>query len=128
MKKTIVSLKGIEVKNYQPKTNTASLRIIYGKDNEQESMYKDAILNSAEELTKSIIKDLKDRSKIELSESDDPLGSIFIIHFYEEDKIEEKLFNFLGKLCEKARYLKHISNHQEYMKIYDEIKVQRASF
>ncbi len=128
MKKTIVSLKGIEIKNYQPKTNTASLRIIYNRDNDQEAMYKDIVLNNAEELTKNIIQDLKNRSKIELSETDDPLGSIFIIHFYDEDKIEEKLFNFLAKLCEKTRNLKHITNHNEYMKVYDEIKVQRASF
>ena len=128
MKKTVISLKGIELKNYQPKTNTASLRIIYARDEEQESMYKDLALNDAEELTKTIIKELKDRSKIELSESDDPLGSIFIIHFADEDRIEEKLFTFMAKLCEKARFLKHVSNHSEYMKIYDEIKVQRASF
>ncbi len=128
MKKTIIALKGIEIKDFQPKTNTASLRIIYARDNEQESMYREAILHDAEELTKSVIKDLKNRSKIELAESDDPLGSIFIIHFFDEDKIEEKLFTFLAKLCEKARSLKHISNHNEYMKVYDDIKVQRASF
>ena len=128
MKKSVVALKGIEMKNYQPKTNMASLRILYAHDEEQESMYKDMILTNAEELTKTVIQELKNRSKIELSESDDPLGSIFIIHFYEEDKIEEKLFNFLGKLCEKARSLKHITNHSEYMKVYDDIKVQRAAF
>ena len=128
MKKCVVALKQIEIKNYLPKTNSASLKISYQRDAEIESMYKDVVLNDAEELTKNIIKELKNRSKIELSESDDPLGSIFIIHFYDEDKIEEKLFNFLGKLCEKARYLKHITNHNEYMKVYDEIKVQRASF
>jgi hypothetical protein len=128
MKKTTVALKQIEMKNYQPKNNLASLKISYQRDNEVESMYKDFTLADANELTKQIIQELKSRSKLELSESDDLLGSIFVIHFYDEDAIEEKLFKFMGKLCEKARFLKHTTNHNEYMKLFDDLKVQRASF
>lgn len=128
MKKTTIALKQIEMKNYQPRTSTASLKISYQRDNELESMYKDMPLTDAQELTKQIIQELKTRCKIELSENDDLLGSIFVIHFYDEDAVEEKLFKFMAKLCEKSRFLKHTNNHSEYMKLFDELKVQRASF
>ena len=128
MKKTVIALKKIEVTNYQPRTNAASLKIAYQRDNDLQSMYRETTLANPEELTAAIIQDLKSRSKMEILEADDPLGSIVVLDFYDEDKIEEKLFNFLAKLCEKARNLKHLTNHQEYMKMYDEIKVQRASF
>lgn len=121
-------MKRIEVTNYQPRTNAASLKISYQRDNDPQSMYKDFVLANPEELATAIIKDLKERSKMEILEADDPLGSIVVLDFFDEEKIEEKLFNFLAKLCEKTRYLKHITNHQEYMKIYDEIKIQKASF
>ena len=128
MKKCVVALKKVEITNFMPKTSTVSLKVSYQRDNEQESMYKDVVISNPEELTAAIIKELKDRSKTELSESDDLMGSIFVIYFYDEDRIEEKLFNFLAKISEKARYLKHVTNHQEYMKTFDEIKVLKAVF
>ena len=128
MKQSIVSLKKIEIQNFLPKTTIASIKISYTRDNQQESMYKDILLSDAEKLTEALIREIKDRCKIELAETDDPLGSIFIVKFQDEEKTEEKLYNFLAKICEKSRYLKHMSNHQEYMKIYDEIKIQRMNF
>ena len=128
MKQTTIIVKEVKVDNYAPKENTASLRISYMRDAEKETMFKKVILKNPEELTAELMKDIKARSKIELSEADDPLGSIFVVHMHNEDNTEEKLFNFLAKVCEKCRYLKHITNHHEYMKVYDEIKIQKIQF
>jgi hypothetical protein len=128
MKETTITLKGVELQNFLPKEVSASFKITFERDGNQESMYKKLKLTKAEQLTKKILDDIKQRSKIELSETDDPLGSIFIVHLKNEDKTEEKLYNFLSKICEKSRFLKHLNNHNEYMKVYDEIKVQRLTF
>ena len=127
MKQAIIIVKEVKIQEYSPKENSAALKISYLCDAELQSMYKKVTLKNPEELTEEILRDIRLRSKIELSETDDPLGSIFVVHLHEEDRVEEKLFNFLAKVCEKCRYLKHVSNHQEYMKIYDEIKIQRIA-
>jgi len=49
---------------------------------------------------------------------------MFVIRLLNEDKLEEKLHHFFVKLCEKARSLKRTTDHTDYMKLYDELRIQ----
>ena len=127
MKQTRIEVKKVEVEDFSPKENVASLKVSYLRDGEMESMYKKVVMEKPEELVKMVVDEVKKRSKIELAETDDPLGSIFILHVVDEDRTEERLFNFFSKVCEKCRFLKRVRDHGEYMKVYNEIKVLKMA-
>lgn len=128
MRETTIALKGIEVQDFLPKTSDTTIKVTYVCGNTSSSFTKVIRLEKPELLTETIIKEIKQKGKIECNETDDAIKRMQVIHFHNEDKIEEKLFTFLAKLCEKNRYLRHITNHAEYMKIFDEIKIKKIDF
>ncbi len=113
------------MEGYEPRDGGASIKVSYNRDGQEENMYKKVKIENPEKLCGEIVKDVKGRCKLEMSEVDDLVGSIFVIRVVDEDKTEEKLFNFFAKVCDKVRMLRHTRDHVMYMRLYDEIKMEK---
>lgn len=128
MKETILHMEKVSLAQFDPKEGVGHFLIHFKKDNEQQQFEKQYILDHPEPIVQDIIKEVKQRGKMQIDDYDDLLGSIFVVRLMDEDNVDEKLFNFFARLCEKAKAMKRMKNHAEYMKLFDEIKIKELYF
>src|SRR3989344_3298651 len=97
MKDVILAVEKLSLSQFDPKQGTGTFKIHFRKDSEQQTFEKQYALSQPEPIVADIL---------------------------EEDNVDEKLFNFIARLCEKIKTMKHMKSHGEYMKLYDEIKIK----
>ena len=124
MKDIILVVEKLTISNFDPKQSTGTFKIHFRKDNEQQTFEKQYLLSQPEPIVEDILKEVKQRGKMEIQDYDDLIGSIFVVRLKDEDAVDEKLFHFIARLCEKIKTMKHMKSHGEYMKLYDEIKIK----
>ncbi len=128
MKETILELASVHVTQFDPKEGVGEFMIGYLKNKRPVQYAKKLVVEHPEGIVEDILLEVKRREKIEISDTDDILGSIFIIRLKDEEKTEEKLYNFFARLCEKTRTIKNLKDHSQFMKMLDEIKSQKITF
>ncbi|MBS3144316.1 hypothetical protein J4208_01910 [Candidatus Woesearchaeota archaeon] len=124
MKDVILAVEKLSLSQFDPKQGTGTFKIHFRKDSEQQTFEKQYALSQPEPIVADILKEIKHRGKMEIQDYDDLIGSIFVVRLLDEDNVDEKLFNFIARLCEKIKTMKHMKSHGEYMKLYDEIKIK----
>jgi len=124
MKEVVLTIDTLAIVNFEPNNNRGAFLIHYSKDKEHHTLEKSYALDHPEPIVQDLLKEVKQQGKMELTDDDDILGSLFIIRLLNEDAVEEKLHNFFARLCEKAKTMKHMRTHTEYMKLFDEIKIK----
>lgn len=124
MKDVILVVEKLTISHFDPKQSTGTFKIHFRKDKEQQSFEKQYALSHPEPIVEDILKEVKQRGKMEILDSDDIIGSIFVVRLLDEDNVDEKLFHFIARICEKIKTMKHMKSHGEYMKLYDEIKIK----
>lgn len=124
MKDIILTIDKLAIMHFDPKHTRGTFAIHYSKDKEQYTLERQYVLEHPEPIVTDLLKAVKQQGKMELTDDDDILGSLFVIRLLDEDTVEEKLYNFFARLCEKARTMKHMKTHAEYMKLFDEIKIK----
>ena len=124
MQEIVLELKKLTLTNFDTKSLQAHFSIIYARNGEEQKFTKQFSMEKSEPIVADIIKTVKELGKVEVQPGDELMGSMFVIRLLQEDKIEEKLYNFFVRVCEKARSLKRETNHAEYMKLFDDIRIQ----
>ncbi len=124
MKDVQLRMETLTIAQFDPKAGTARFLVSFSKDKEQQSFEKQYTLTHPEPIAQDILKEVKQRGKLEITDADDIIGSIFVVRLLDEDNVDEKLFNFLARLCEKVKAMQHMKHHADYMKLYDEIKIK----
>ncbi|MBI1973078.1 hypothetical protein HYS50_03665 [Candidatus Woesearchaeota archaeon] len=124
MKDVILTMEKLTIASFDPKEGRGRFVIHFSKDNEHHSFEKEYTLTHPEPIVEDLLREVKQRGKIHIDDYDDLIGSIFVVRLLNEDAVDEKLFNFFARLCEKIKMMKHLKNHAEYMKLYDEIKIK----
>ena len=124
MKDVLLRVEKLTIRQFDPKQCTGTFVLHFSKDNERQTFEKKYTLDKPEPIVQDILREIKQRGKIEINDYDDLIGSIFVVRVQDEDNVDEKLFHFFSRLCEKAKAMKHMKSHGEYMKLYDEIKIK----
>jgi len=125
MQEIVLSLEKLQLTRFDTKTLRGLFTLSYTKNDQKDTFTKEFALEKSEPIVEDIIKTLKALAKIEVRPGDALMGSMFVIRLLREDKLEEKLYTFFVKVCEKARMLKRETDHVEYMKLYDDIRMQQ---
>jgi len=127
MKEVIIKLKAIETINFNPQKFESRMNIKYNIDGENfERLVVFDLTAKAEGIVARILKFLKSQAEQDTDE-DDLIESLFVKKLVDEEKIEERLLNYFGRLCEKIRFIRRDKNHADYMKLYDEIRMSKIS-
>lgn len=124
MKDVVLRLEKLSIAQFDPKQGTIRFKLSCRKDQEPFILERPYTLEHPEPIVEDILKIVKQQGKMELDDTDDLLGSIFVVRLQDEDAVEEKLLHFFSRLCEKVKTMKHLKNHVEYMKLFDEIKIK----
>lgn len=121
-----IKIQSIRVTNFKPKESSAELEVSYTKDDKPQKISKEYILKKPLELLTRLILDVKSKDKILI---DDPtLNPLEHLEKYSpliivnQDEVEEKIYNFLKNICEKAAQLKKTREATKHMRLYDEFK------
>ena len=128
MKDVILTMDTLAIAHFDPKQGIGRFVIHFTKDNRPEHFEKQYALDDPESIVQDLLKEVKQRGKMEITDYDDLIGSIFVVRLMDEDVVDEKLFNFFARLCEKAKAMKHMKHHADYMRLYDEIKIKALDF
>ena len=113
--------------SFDPKNYNAKMKLSYGIDKEKFAQIVNFNLTRKSDLlASSVISYVKSQGEREIDE-DNFVNSLFVKKLVNEEKIDERLFMYFSKLCEKVRFLKINKNHSNYMKLYDEIKTSCLS-
>ncbi|GEM_PF-854600 len=127
MKDVLLRVEKLTISQFDPKQGIGTFILHFSKDKEHQTFEKKYALEHPEPIVQDILKEIKQRGKIEIDDYDDLIGSIFVVRLQDEDNVDEKLFHFFSRLCEKAKAMKHMKSHAEYMKLYDEIKIKELN-
>jgi hypothetical protein len=130
--KAIYKIKRIGVEDFKPRDSYVKIRIDFEKNDKRDFVIKEyslKTLNNPAALTNSIILDMKKKDKfIVEEESDDFLQNIFTQPVRDLEKNEEKILTFINTLTENYKKLKSLKNANDYMKLYDKMKISRMEF
>ncbi len=124
MKDVTLRMDKLTIAHFDPKAGTAKFVVHFSKDNDRQTFEKQYALEHPEPIVQDILRQVKQRGKMEIQDYDDLIGSIFVVRLLDEDAVDEKLFHFFARLCEKSKAMKRMKNHSEYMELYDEIKIK----
>ncbi|MEK6903495.1 MAG: hypothetical protein AABW64_02515 [Nanoarchaeota archaeon] len=124
MQEIVLKLEHIKMQQFDPRKLTGSLLFTYTQNGEKSTFTKLYTLDKGEVIVADIIKTLKSLGKMEVQPGDELLGSMFVIRLFDEDNLEQRLLAFFVRLCEKARMIKRIKDHTEYMQLYDQLRMQ----
>tara|TARA_Y100000310_G_C20702951_1_gene831789 strand:- start:8638 stop:9021 length:384 start_codon:yes stop_codon:yes gene_type:complete len=123
MQEIVLQLEKVQLTKFETKTGIGTFTFNYTKNQEPQSFTQSLELTKAEPIIDYILKALKSLGKANI-EQGEGLNNIVVLKVVQEEKIEEQLYNFFAKICEKTRALKRETNHTEYMKLYDDIRIQ----
>jgi hypothetical protein len=130
--KAIYKIKKIAVENFQPRDGYVKIRIDFEKDDRRDFVIKEysvKTLNNPATLSNSIVLEMKKKDKfIVEEENDDFLQGIFTQPVKNREQDEEKLLIFINNFSENYRKLKNIKNSNDYMKLYDKMKIAKMEF
>lgn len=126
---TRIKIAGIRVRDFKPKENLAVLEINFIKNGVKEQVIKEFILKHPLTLLNKIFLAVKSKDKMIFdATSSDPLEELekySPIIIEEEDKVEEKLSNFITDLCQRVRIMKSNTDASKHMRMIDEFKTAR---
>mgnify|MGYP001613831583 CR=1 FL=1 len=121
-----IKLNHIKVKDYKPKELLALLEVYFVHDGKEEIFQKEYLLRNAMDIITNLFLEIKSKNKILF---DDPslsakemLERYSPIHIYDQENVEEKIFNFVKGLCDKAVFMKNTKDARTYMKFFDEFR------
>lgn len=124
-----IQLKRLDVQQYDPKTNIATLKVGFYVGGVVRSITSKTTLNDVELVSTDILNALKQHAKQELKSPagkvlypEEIISSYALVMFGDEEATQEKLVAALAKLCSKCALLRHTRQHQDYMKLYDDVK------
>ena len=123
MKRNLIYIKKVEVLQFDPRTNQSKCGIKYLNNNEPKALVIECCVERAEKIARNILETIKEQEKVEKTSED--IFDVTVTEFANDEKTEEILTNFFGRLCDKTRRLKHERNHTAYMKLYDEIRMEK---
>ena len=122
----LIQILNIRSLQFNPKELTAEIEVIFSKDGKHDNMKGQYYLKNPEEIFNKILLEVKSKNKMIF---DDPrLSPVELLERYSpikihnEEQTEEKMFNFIRMLCEKARILKNTKEAREHMRILNEFK------
>ena len=121
-----IKINSLRIIDYKPKELLAVIEISVQKEDKKEKITKEYYLKRPEELLNSILVDIKSRNKIIIDDPTlDPIERLNIyspILIEDEEKTEEKIYNFLRMSCEKAAHLKNSKEAKVHIKLLDYFK------
>tara|TARA_Y100000310_G_scaffold332606_1_gene408517 strand:+ start:1357 stop:1746 length:390 start_codon:yes stop_codon:yes gene_type:complete len=127
MKQVLLNIEGLEMVKFDPKNYNAKMKLSYGIDEERfAEIVNFDLTRKSDLLASSVISYVKSQGEREIDE-DNLVNSLFVKKLVNEEKVDERLFMYFSKLCEKVRFLKINKNHANYMQLYDEIKTSCLS-
>jgi len=122
MKEIILKIKEMKLEEFDAPGNKAKFSVVYFVD---EREVKNIVLvnfkEKLEDISEGILKMVKSGVSVKADESDF-VGSLFVKRLVNDDKVWEKIYNYLAKVCDKLRALKNEKNHADYMKLYHELR------
>tara|TARA_Y100000310_G_C20572714_1_gene758852 strand:+ start:873 stop:1262 length:390 start_codon:yes stop_codon:yes gene_type:complete len=127
MNQVLLNIDGLEMVSFDPSNYNAKMNLFYAVDGEKfvQKVNFD-LTRKSNLLASSVISYVKSQGEMEI-DKDNFVDSLFVKKLINEEKIDEMLFMYFSKLCEKVRFLKINKNHSDYMKLYDEIKTSCLS-
>lgn len=130
--KATYKIKKIGVETFNPRDGNVKIRIDFEKNDARDFVIKEyslKTLNNPATLTNSIILEMKKKDKFIVEEaSDDFLQHIYTQPVKNRDQDEEKLLSFINNFSENYKKLKNMKNANDYMKLYDKMKISRMEF
>ncbi len=122
MKDIPLAINRLEMVSFDPQKFIATMRLTYNVNGETKTQVVTMdITKKAETLTTSIINFVKSQANQDIDE-DNLIDTLFVKHFHQEERVEERLNNHFAHICEKVRFMKINKNHADYMKFYHTIQ------
>ncbi len=125
--KNMLEIKRVDILNFDPRTNIARCGVKYTRNTALKSLVIDFKMDNASAIAQNLISTIKEQEK-ENDASEEIVDDIKInvlTEFVNEEGIEDMVFNFFARLCDKTRRLKHEKNHVEYMKMFDQVRMEK---
>ena len=122
---TRIKLEYVKVYNFDPKTTQAELEICFNENGEVKKFSQQYILKNPDKLLDKVFIAIKSKDRVLPAA---PLSAEEMLEMYspiiieKPEETEEKMFNFLRFLCEKASRMKKTTNASEYMQLFNEFK------
>lgn len=130
--KAIYKIKKIGIESFNPRDGYVKLRIDFEKNDTKDFVIKEYSLknlNNTAALTNSIILEMKKKDKFIVEEAnDDFLNKIFTQPVKNREQDEDKLLVFINNFSENYKKLKNMKNANDYMKLYDKMKISKMEF
>ena len=126
-----ITIHSIKISNFEPRTLSAEIEVVYTENNAQERIIKKCILKDPITLVNKIFLEIKSKNRMLFDDTLTPeelLERYSPINVENEEQIEEKMFNFIKTACDKARSLKTTKEAKEHMKIINEFKTSSLTF
>ncbi len=117
----------LEIIKFDPRESLADIRINYSSNENNKISLIRSKMDNPEEITRKIIKYLKDKERYKV-EGDDILDTILIIKLFNEEKIEEKLQHFFGKYLDCVKEVKRKKSHENYINMFNSLCNQKIEF
>jgi hypothetical protein len=127
MKKTIINIKGLNIKNYKRDENAYDLHILIELNGEKKILAKRYSYAKPEDIVKDVIRTIKNKFGNYDFLEDDPLQQTMIIMQNLED-VEEKMINFIKRVHDRIRDFKSHKLHTNYINLYNSIDGLSTNF
>ena len=121
-----IKVQQIRLLNFEPKTKIANIEIMFKKGEKESKISKEYQLKSPDSLVTQIFTEIKSKDKLLIDNA--ALSPVERLNIYSPiiienvDSTEEKVYNFMKTICEKAARMKSSKDAKEYMRIFDELK------
>ncbi len=128
MKQVVLKINGLKMVNFDPTKFLAKMNLSYEVSGEKKSVMLNINLTQrTETIVDGIINFVRSQGKKDVDERDDILDQLYSKNLVNEEKVEEILFRYFAKLCEKVKFMKTNKNHVDHMKFYQDIKASSIS-
>lgn len=135
MKTVNIKLSSLDVMQYDPKSNVATLKVGFLVDNIARSIVSKTTLNDAGLVSNDILNAIKQQAKQGMQSGagkvvspEEIIDRYTLVVIDDEETTNEKLIGALGRLCSKCSLIRHTRVHNEYMKLYDDVKIFSMRF
>ena len=127
MKKSIINIRGLSIKNYKRDENAYDLHILVEVDGERKILAKRYSYAKPEEIIGNVILTIKNKFSDYDPFEDNPLEQGMILMQNFED-VEDKMINFIKRVHDKIRDFKSNKSHTNYINLYNSIDGLSVSF
>ena len=128
MKQVVLKINGLNTVGFDPIKFISRMSLNYEVSGQKKSaLINVGLMQKSDAIVESILNFVMSQGRQDVDERDDILDQVYSKNLVNEDKTEERLYNYFAKLCEKAKFMKANKNHVDHMKMYQEIKGSRQT-